>query len=161
MLSREVIIYRPRDISLECFFLDLGPQNRLRTIHGGGLSAGIYGTCLPTCLPACLWPIFVIPVFLPAYNGSILTSDLVISCLHGTVTMKDVSFNSIVLPAPFYLPTLIYNQPFNSHPETPSACEGVGVEVGWGWRWGGGGIPSSIILPHLTPNLTYPSSLPA
>ena len=28
------------------FFLDLGPQNRLRTIHGGGLSAGIYGTYL-------------------------------------------------------------------------------------------------------------------
>ena len=39
------IIYRPRDIGLEFFSLDLGPKNRLRTIHEGGLSAGIYGMC--------------------------------------------------------------------------------------------------------------------
>ena len=47
-MLREVIIYMPRDIGLEFFFLDLGPQNRLRTIHGGGLSAGIYGSCQST-----------------------------------------------------------------------------------------------------------------
>ena len=37
-----IIIYRPRDRGLEFLFLDLGPQNRLQTIHGGSLSAGIY-----------------------------------------------------------------------------------------------------------------------
>ena len=40
---REDIIYRPRDIGLEFFFLDLSPKNR-RPIPGCGLYRGIYGT---------------------------------------------------------------------------------------------------------------------
>ena len=39
---REVIIYKPRDIGLEFFFLDLSPKNRLQPIHDGGLYPGIY-----------------------------------------------------------------------------------------------------------------------
>ena len=50
-LLREVIIYSPIDIGLEFFSLDLGPQNRLQTIHGGGLSAGIYGRWWPNIEP--------------------------------------------------------------------------------------------------------------
>ena len=59
-MVRQVIIYRPRDIGLEflSWILDQKSKKKLRTIHGDGLSTGIYGKFSTSKETLCIQSLF-------------------------------------------------------------------------------------------------------